>query len=453
LLECDGRVDLDEDWRHYGHPDRLFAGDRNPYTGAILVNDTEADRYNYQYDGIWGQGQLIDKKRKRIVVGGANGKMRPIEEIIAGWNAEGTLNKKTGGQGYPQRPFYEWTRLLKAAAEGPDPVEAIKKWQADFSQTARDRENAIEAISGERADKYIADAIRAIDIETGRAVWTFHRQPFDTWQSLQFQLYSLGQANMPEFIQYQYVSEGGDADYPMGPLYSEEHDLYIAPGKDGSIQILDPKTGRVIREIRIGLLTAQGTINYGATLIGHHLYLASMNYNQYGFIYGTISHESRLDANNQPILEERDPAADGLLDIPFPTDRLYGHEGETVLIPSKRMCIFKVNILNGKIEVVNTLNRVDEVDETRYASFSTNISSVNDVVFVGGGYSSKMYGFDAKTLKLLFEYDTSVDVGGQKIFMDSLAAPMGPDLYFGAGEASFAGSGAKGKWFYCFSVC
>ena len=446
-------LDVDEVWRVYGHPDRLFAGDKNPYTGQIFLTDIEAEEYNYQYDGIWGQGQLVDLERRSVVFGGSNGKMMPKEDIIAGWNAVGTIDPVTGAQGYPNRTFYEWTRQIKLC----DTPAKLKKFQLDFAQTRKDRWAAMVAVSNGRIEKYLPNAVASVDLDTGDIKWVFKRQPFDTWQSLQFQLYSLGQANMPLHVQYQYVGEGSDSDVPMGPINVPEYNLYIVVSKDGTIQGLNPETGEVLWDTRVGLLTAQGTLNYGATIVGHYLYVASMNYNQYGAYYGTINHESYLDANNLPVLEPRDPEADGLLEIPLPTDKLVGNMGVNTLIPAKQMCIVKINILDGEIEAINTLNSVAEVEDTRYASFSTNISSVNDVVFIGGGYSSKAYAFNAVTLEPIWSYNTFSDIAAyadpdrHSVFMDSSIVAVGKYVYFGASESSFAGK-TEGRYIYSFTT-
>lgn len=117
-----------------------------------------------------------------------------------------------------------------------------------------------------------SDAIQALNLKTGKVVWTFQATQGDTWN-----LACPGNPNCPEKI-------GPDFDFGMAPILVSQpsgSDLLVVGQKAGFVYGLSPETGKVIWQTRIGRGGALGGIHWGMATDGKRVYAANAD-NKYG---------------------------------------------------------------------------------------------------------------------------------------------------------------------------
>lgn len=112
-----------------------------------------------------------------------------------------------------------------------------------------------------------SDAIQAIDIKTGKLVWNFQATTHDTWN-----LACPGEPNCPDKV-------GPDLDFGSAPLLVKAgyngKDIIVAGQKSGVVHALDPSSGKVIWQTRIGKGGMLGGIHWGMATDGKNVYAAN----------------------------------------------------------------------------------------------------------------------------------------------------------------------------------
>lgn len=112
-----------------------------------------------------------------------------------------------------------------------------------------------------------SDAIQAIDIKTGKLVWSFQATKHDTWN-----LACPGEPNCPD-------KAGPDLDFGMAPMLIKGayngKDILVVGQKSGVVHALDPASGNVIWQTRIGKGGALGGIHWGMATDGKNVYAAN----------------------------------------------------------------------------------------------------------------------------------------------------------------------------------
>lgn len=112
-----------------------------------------------------------------------------------------------------------------------------------------------------------SDAIIAIDIKTGKQVWSFQATLNDTWN-----LACLGDdPNCP-------IKEGPDLDFGMAPLLARKKDgseVLLAGQKSGVVFALSPENGKVLWQTRIGKGGQAGGIHWGMATDGLQVYASN----------------------------------------------------------------------------------------------------------------------------------------------------------------------------------
>lgn len=454
-------VFFEENFRRYAIPRMLFEGDTNPFDpNEVFANDTRASEYNYGVDGCWGQGIYVDQERGLLIHTCGNGKYRPVEEILAGWNALSTCLPFYGVCSCPNCSYYEFR---KEAVETVKTPKDLQQWHARFMHTAYDRQRAIDAISP-RAREYLANSVAALYINNGSMTWVHHHTPSDTWQSVNFQFdLNLTNNEMPLFNQYQLLFEGGDDDYGYGPIYSEKYDVIIVNAKDGSIEVLDVDTGNLISTTRTGFPTIAGTNNYGNTLIDGEMFVISFNADYLGYDWGPLYHNTTLDTTTGlPNIMFPDPTKDGdnILFVPFPTDKAMGDKGKRKRsFDPNAYVLMGVDINTGKIKRTRTINNPDNIDPDIINPFTLPSTSVNDVIMVPTGFDSSLRMYNAKTLQKLFDFNGFEDLQATGshlenrtfVYANSVAIPVGYQIFWPHGEVGFQGA-SKGRYVHCFEV-
>ncbi|UFH53968.1 PQQ-binding-like beta-propeller repeat protein [Spirosoma sp. KNUC1025] len=117
-----------------------------------------------------------------------------------------------------------------------------------------------------------SDAIQALDLKTGKLVWSFQATRDDTWN-----LACPGNPNCPEKV-------GPDYDFGMAPILVKQpggRDLLVVGQKAGIVYGLSPDNGNVVWQTRIGHGGALGGIHWGMASDGKLVYAANAD-NKYG---------------------------------------------------------------------------------------------------------------------------------------------------------------------------
>jgi polyvinyl alcohol dehydrogenase (cytochrome) len=112
-----------------------------------------------------------------------------------------------------------------------------------------------------------SDAILALDLKTGRLVWSYQATKNDTW--------NLGcmdvNANCPD-------KEGPDLDFGMAPLLIKKldgKDILVVGQKSGVVHALSPDDGKVLWQTRIGKGGQAGGIHWGMAADDKYVYAAN----------------------------------------------------------------------------------------------------------------------------------------------------------------------------------
>ncbi len=111
-----------------------------------------------------------------------------------------------------------------------------------------------------------SDAIQALDFKTGKLVWSYQATSNDTWN-----LACPDDPNCPEKV-------GPDLDFGMAPLLvktKDGKDVVVAGQKSGVVHALDPATGKVLWQTRIGKGGMLGGVHWGMATDGHSVYAAN----------------------------------------------------------------------------------------------------------------------------------------------------------------------------------
>jgi polyvinyl alcohol dehydrogenase (cytochrome) len=113
-----------------------------------------------------------------------------------------------------------------------------------------------------------SDAVVALDLDTGRIVWSKQVRPNDVYNS--------ACANTPKGVS---CPEGSGPDYDFGsPVVhvTSPRELLLAGNKSGIVYAFDPdKNGEIVWEARVGLGGINGGVQWGMASDGEHLYAAT----------------------------------------------------------------------------------------------------------------------------------------------------------------------------------
>ncbi len=217
-----------------------------------------------------------------------------------------------------------------------------------------------------------SDAIIALDLDTGKEVWTYQAKPNDTWNGN-----CLGN---PEEC-------GEDHDFGTIPVTFKGPGgrmLIGAGAKSGWFFALDLKTGKEVWKTEVGPGGLLGGIEFGASTDGERVYVGISNHPKQGSV-------SALDGATGKIVWQ-------------------------TLSPDN-----KANF--GPITVTGT--------------------GANRVVWAGSS-GNFIRAYDAKTGKILWEYDTGGAVGGGPTVLDGV-------LYIGSGYQNLRVGKSNNK-LYAFSI-
>jgi polyvinyl alcohol dehydrogenase (cytochrome) len=130
-----------------------------------------------------------------------------------------------------------------------------------------------------------SDAILAIDLKTGKRLWTHQFTKDDAWTG---GCLLPSKVNCPE-------SPGPDFDFGASPILTEAggRQLLLAGQKSGMVFAMDPKTGELVWSRRVGLGGVVGGVEWGMTVDHQHVYVpVSDLYFQPGvaFEHGAFKH-------------------------------------------------------------------------------------------------------------------------------------------------------------------
>ncbi|GAB3335554.1 PQQ-binding-like beta-propeller repeat protein [Larkinella ripae] len=111
-----------------------------------------------------------------------------------------------------------------------------------------------------------SDAIQAVDMKTGKLVWSFQATDADTWN-----LACPGNPNCPDKV-------GPDFDFGMAPILVKDArgtERLVVGQKSGMVHALNPDNGKVLWQNRIGKGGMLGGIHWGMATDGQYVYAAN----------------------------------------------------------------------------------------------------------------------------------------------------------------------------------
>jgi polyvinyl alcohol dehydrogenase (cytochrome) len=121
-----------------------------------------------------------------------------------------------------------------------------------------------------------SDAIIALDLNTGRPVWTFQAMPADVWNMACGATKETSGPNCPWNIAED-AGVGRDFDFGAGAILAKGaggRDVILAGQKSGDTWALDAQTGKKLWNVRFGQGTALGGVHWGITTDGTRLFAA-----------------------------------------------------------------------------------------------------------------------------------------------------------------------------------
>lgn len=110
---------------------------------------------------------------------------------------------------------------------------------------------------------HTSDAVQALDLKTGKLVWNYQATSHDTWN-----LACPGGPNCPDV-------SGPDLDFGMAPILVngiDGKDILVIGQKSGVVHALNPETGVILWNKRIGKGGALGGIHMGMATDGKYIY-------------------------------------------------------------------------------------------------------------------------------------------------------------------------------------
>ena len=118
-----------------------------------------------------------------------------------------------------------------------------------------------------------SDAIQALDLKTGALIWTFQATPKDAYISA-----CPDAVNCPD-------PAGPDVDFGMAPILVTRKDgreVLVVGQKSGVVHCLDPDSGQLLWQTRIGRGGALGGIHWGMATDGSLAYAANSDWFPFG---------------------------------------------------------------------------------------------------------------------------------------------------------------------------
>ena len=137
------------------------------------------------------------------------------------------------------------------------------------SPTIDEKRNQLYIGTGENMSSpatLTSDAIFAMDLDTGKVNWVFQATPNDAWNTA---CGAIQPDSCPE-------EDGPDFDFGAGTLLltaSDVGDLVVGGQKSGKVHALDPDTGKLVWQTRVGRGGIQGGVHFGMSADADRLYV------------------------------------------------------------------------------------------------------------------------------------------------------------------------------------
>ncbi len=362
------------------------------YKGAVITQTpTIAD--GRVYVGVSGLGEEVSATTPPYECCGFRGSMQALDSATGKslWKTYTMPEHFAGGAVWSSYPLMDAKRHTLFVTTG------------NAFRVPPDVQSCIEAAKGDTGKQRGCypkdvwyDSILALDPDTGRVKWGFRAEDADVFTGAC--LVRIGG----------YCGGGEDYDFGNGALewHAGGHDFVGAGQKAGVFWALDPDSGKLIWETKVGPGGPTGGIEYGSAVDGTRVYVSEGNTKQVGHEAGTytlpdgqtINYGSyaALDAATGKILwQVPDPAGAKGIDNGKPCTRDGPRENCAGAFPKGA-----VTVVNGVIYGCSTAP------------------------------TGPLYAFDAATGKLLWSFD-----GGASC--DTRATVIGDAVYWAAGKTLY----------------
>ena len=340
---------------------------------------------------VTGDKVIVPVSGSGVITGG-----NPNYECCENHGAVTALNVRTGEKlwEYHTMPTAEYTGLVSSTGVKQRGPSGAPIWT---TPTVDEKRGQVYVTTGENTSHpttNTSDAIIALDLETGEAKWVF--------QALENDMWNFGcSARGPNCI---ILEDTNSVDFDFGGpailVETSERDLLIAGQKSGDLWALDPDTGSLVWNQRVGEGTALG---------GNHWGIAS-NFDR---AFMTINDPSGMNGNSKP----------GIYSYFVGTgEPSWFYEVEPECNDERSERLRRCESLFG---------------------FSATPLSVDGAV-IAGGLDGRLFVFNSESGELLYEYDTVRDyetingVEGYGGSIDSHSISAGSGMVFvGSGYGQF----------------
>lgn len=220
-----------------------------------------------------------------------------------------------------------------------------------------------------------SDAIIALDLETGERKWAFQSTPDDAWNANCLIAQRLN-PECPDPVGY-------DHDFGAPPILARRangSDLVVAGAKNGVVYALDPDSGAVQWQQRIGIGSTLGGIHWGMATDGERVYAAVSD--------ASVGKVNGISLGNLQL----------------------GAPAGIQPVASARPGVYALDLDSGA--VVWERRPQHEHEGVRYDSvFSAALRVTNDVVFAGS-LDGTLHALRSSDGETLWRFDTAVPVDG-----------------------------------------
>ena len=212
-----------------------------------------------------------------ISASGVGAGRQPQFECCVGHGAVVALSAKDGSK------LWEYHTMPTAQYNGKVSSTGLKQRGPSFEQICSmpliyAKRGRVLVTTGENTSHpatETSDAVIAIDLASGKEVWTFQAMPHDVWNMACGISKETSGPNCPWNIDGD-SGAGRDFDFGAGAVLVENvagKDMILAGQKSGDTWALDADTGKLLWNLRIGEGTPLGGVHWGITSDGQHVYV------------------------------------------------------------------------------------------------------------------------------------------------------------------------------------
>ena len=197
-------------------------------------------------------------------------------ECCVGHGAVVALSAKDGSKvwEYHTMPTAQYTGKVSSTGVKQRGPSGAPIWSIPLIDEKRNRVIVTTGENTSHPGTDTSDAVIALDLDSGKEVWTFQAMAADIWNMACGRDKKTSGPNCPWNIEGD-EGTGRDFDFGAGAVLAKGADgkeLVLAGQKSGDTWALDADTGKLVWNVRFGSGTALGGVHWGITTDGERLF-------------------------------------------------------------------------------------------------------------------------------------------------------------------------------------